>query len=231
MLAAFAPFLLFAAFLLLLLVSLSVPIIKAIYLFHLVAHPSSSLPGISASGSAWFGVWGYCVSPVDVSVVGTNVGTSAQCSKTMLGYDLNSTILAALQVSGVILSSGAISRAISAVLVLHPIACGITFLALVASFFIIRRRSDGEISRGASLITVIVGLLAALLATVVFVVDVVFVAVVRDRVKGESDGVLALNWGNAVWMVLGAALALWLALVGVCAGFCCRRRYQRANKY
>ena len=65
MLVAVAPFFYLVAFTLLLLVSLSVPIIKAIFLFHLVGHEASSL--YSATGSAWFGVWGYCISPVDVS--------------------------------------------------------------------------------------------------------------------------------------------------------------------
>lgn len=67
MLAAITPFMCFVGFLLLLLVSLSVPIIKAVYLFHLVGHAGISLLDVSAGGSAWFGVWGYCVSAIDVS--------------------------------------------------------------------------------------------------------------------------------------------------------------------
>lgn len=61
MLAAITPFLLLAAFLLLLLVTLSVPIIKAIYLFKLTAKVSGILDS-GAGATARFGVWGYCVS-------------------------------------------------------------------------------------------------------------------------------------------------------------------------
>ena len=67
MLAAVTPVLLFIAFLLLLLVSLSVPITKTIYLVQLVADVSSGILKSSASGSVNFGVWGYCFSGVDVS--------------------------------------------------------------------------------------------------------------------------------------------------------------------
>lgn len=66
-LAAVSPFLNFVAFLLLLLVSLSVPITKSIYLFQLTAKASSSLFNASANGNARFGVWGYCLSAIDVS--------------------------------------------------------------------------------------------------------------------------------------------------------------------
>ncbi|PCH38107.1 hypothetical protein WOLCODRAFT_52725, partial [Wolfiporia cocos MD-104 SS10] len=171
MLAAVTPF---VAFLLLL---LSAPIIKAVYL---VAHATSL---VDASGSVWFGVWGYCISAVDVS-----------------------TILAALHATDL-----NVSRTISAVLVLHPIACGFTFLALLASFFM---RPDRRPSRGAAVLTLITGPLAALNSTVVFV---------RHRVRSKSDGVLTLNAGRDtfliwVWMVLGATVALWFALVGACAG-------------
>lgn len=62
MLAAITPFFLFVAFLLLLLVSLSLPIIKSIFLFRLTANDTASFlhASASASGEVRFGVWGYC---------------------------------------------------------------------------------------------------------------------------------------------------------------------------
>lgn len=67
MLSAITPLLLFIAWLLLLLVSVSVPITKTIYLFNLIANISSGILRSSATASAKFGVWGYCYSGVDVS--------------------------------------------------------------------------------------------------------------------------------------------------------------------
>lgn len=62
----------------------------------------------------------------------------------------------------------------------------------------VHRRPGSGLSRGASLLALIAGILAAVLATVVFLIDVIFVAVVRHRVRSESDGALTLTWGNAV---------------------------------
>ncbi|KAH9857021.1 pali-domain-containing protein [Lenzites betulinus] len=223
MLAAITPFFLFVAFLLLLLVSLSLPIIKSIFLFQLTANSSASLLDSSASGQVRFGVWGYCTSAITVEVVGINHETAGQCSSTRLGYQFDSNVANALHVSGF---SDTISRTLSAVLVLHPIACALAFLALVASLFITRRRSPHTVSRPAALTTLLVGLLAAVIATVIFLLDVIFVAVVRHKINDESHGVLGLGWGNAVWMTLGATIALWGSVVGSSMGLCgVGRRY------
>ncbi|KAI0831452.1 actin cortical patch SUR7/pH-response regulator pali [Trametes gibbosa] len=207
MLAAITPFFLFAAFLILLLVSLSLPIIKSIFLFQLVANSSASFLDSSASGEARFGVWGYCTSAITVD--------------TQLGYQFDSTVANALHVSGF---SDTISRTLSAVLVLHPIACALTFLALLASLFITSRRSPYTVSRPAALTTLLVALLAAVIATVIFLLDVIFVAVVRHKINDKSHGILQLSWGNAVWMTLGATVALWGSVVSSSMGLCGVRR-------
>lgn len=67
MLAIITPILLFIAFLLLLLVSLSVPITKTIYLFKLLANVSAGFLKSGVSGNVQFGVWGYCFSGVDIT--------------------------------------------------------------------------------------------------------------------------------------------------------------------
>lgn len=64
-LSLLTPFLLFVSFLLFLLVSLSVPIIHSIYLFTITSHFKEL--GVSVTGNARIGVWGYCVSEVDLS--------------------------------------------------------------------------------------------------------------------------------------------------------------------
>ena len=61
------PLLVFVAFLLLLLVTLSAPIIHSIYLFLLSADVSVSLIQASARTAVKFGVWGYCTSGLDVA--------------------------------------------------------------------------------------------------------------------------------------------------------------------
>lgn len=62
------PFLFFVSFLLVLLVSLSVPIIDTIALFNINGYAGVSFldTGVSLTGHVSFGVWGYCIAPVDV---------------------------------------------------------------------------------------------------------------------------------------------------------------------
>ena len=65
LLAAFATFL---ATLLLLLVSLSVPIIKSVELFDLsINYRDNSLTSSGVNAVVQFGVWGYCRSAIQVS--------------------------------------------------------------------------------------------------------------------------------------------------------------------
>ncbi|KAH8106714.1 pali-domain-containing protein [Cristinia sonorae] len=222
---ALAVLLLLIAFLLFLLVSLSVPIIKSIYLFKLVADVSSSLFNASAKGSARFGVWGYCLSAVDVSVVGIDHDTDAQCSRTHLGYTFDSTVAKALHVNGI---EDTISRTLTAVLVLHPIVCGFTFLALLSILFFRVRGS----TRGTAICAVLTTILAAILATIVFVIDIAGVYVARGKVNDETDGAIHMSPGNAVWMTLGATISLWLAFVAVWIGVLVgRRRPRSTDKY
>jgi len=229
--AALTPFWIFSAFLLLLLVSLSVPIIKTIYIFKLVADITVSVLSSSASATAVFGVWGYCTDGISVSVLGEHDTTAGECSKTHLGYDINPIIGDLLQSQGY--NPSLVSKGVIAVLVLHPIACGLCFLALLTSLVMLR---PTRISRGASICTLLVGLLATVVTTAVFLIDVIVVAVVRHKIKNETDGDVTLNWGNAVWMTLGATIAMWLALVGACAGICefggrYTRRSRKAGTY
>ncbi|KAF8969969.1 actin cortical patch SUR7/pH-response regulator pali [Flammula alnicola] len=224
--AALTPFLVFAAFVLLLLVSLSAPIIKPIYLFRLSGNVSSSLLKSGASGSVNFGVWGYCISGINVAVVGVNRQTDGQCSKTHLGYTFDSTVANALNANGL---ENIISRTTTSVLVLHPVTAGLAFLTLLISLFILRRGSNGT-SRFPSLITMGLGSFTAFLTTVVFLIDVILVAVVRKRVRDATDGRITMVWGNAVWMTLGAAVALWLSTFGACCGILgCGRRRKRST--
>jgi hypothetical protein len=97
------------------------------------------------------------------------------------------------------------------------LACALTFLFLLATLYALARRNAAP-RRGASCGTIVLGLLAALLTTVIFLVDVILVAVVRSHIRKDTNGLVSLGWGNAVWMTLGATIALWLALVSACLG-------------
>jgi len=221
------------AFLLLLLVSLSAPIIKSIYLLSAGVNIDSSLLKSGANGSVRFGVWGYCISAVQVSVLGLDEKTNSKCSKPHLGYDINQTVASALDISGF---TNAVSKSLTVALVLHPVACGLAFLALLTSLGMIRR-SPSAGTRLFSIITLAIGTLAGVFATIAFLIDVALVAIVRDKLndalkKDHLQGDASLNWGNAVWMTLGATIALWAGVVGAGAGICaCGRHRKQRDTY
>lgn len=60
-------FLVFVAFLLLLIVSLSAPIIQAISVLDVAANLQAGLLSTAVSGNVKFGLWGYCVSDINTS--------------------------------------------------------------------------------------------------------------------------------------------------------------------
>jgi len=55
--------------------------------------------------------------------------------------------------------------------------------------------------RRASLVTIFIGILAALMSTIIFFIDLGLVLTVRNKVKNATNGDLQLNWGNAVCLL------------------------------
>ncbi|KAI4527501.1 hypothetical protein K525DRAFT_217120 [Schizophyllum commune Loenen D] len=200
MLQSISPLLTFPAFILLLLVSLSTPIIKSIHLFSVTSELSTNVFGadVGVSGYANFGVWGYCTSNIEISGVS----------------DLQDTI----------------SKVTTAALVLHPIACGLTFLAFLVSVLMVCRGRDGP-ARLPSICSLLWGIFAAVLTTAVFLIDIIFVAIVRNKVRDKSDDQVDLHFDAAIWMVLAAAVALWISLIGGCCGVCACGGRGRKEKY
>ncbi|KAI0748263.1 pali-domain-containing protein [Daedaleopsis nitida] len=216
MLSKIASLFFLVSFLLLLLVSLSTPIIKSIYLFQLSAQASSSLFNSQASAAVRFGVWGYCSSGTDVQVLGSDHTTAGQCSKPHLGYTFDQNVAQALHVDDL---TDAISATLSAALVLHLVDCILTFIAFVSSLFVRKWRPAAftyrvnSYSRPWLLATLIVAFIAAILTTVAFIVDLVFSSIVQNKISDEARGILHVSRGNAVSMTIAAAVLLWVAIV------------------
>lgn len=96
--------------------------------------------------------------------------------------------------------------------ILHPIASGLSFLALLAGIF-------------TSIPALFLALLAFLAAVVVTVTDFVGWAIVRGKVNGVSGA--EASFGNAIWCVLAAVVVLLFAVFAVCLGCCGGRRRER----
>ena len=77
-------------------------------------------------------------------------------------------------------------------------ACGLTFLALVLSLFMLSSSTPRFGTRVCSGTTLAASILATLLTTLIFLFDVIFVAVVRNRLNDELDGQVKATWGTGV---------------------------------
>jgi len=220
-----APFLFFIAFLLMLLVTLSVPILKSIYVFDISAFVSVGSGVLSASASeiVKFGIFGWCSSALSANVLSFSVDEPAQCSKRHLGFTVSPELQKVLSTINEQDLVDVIQKALSVVLILHPIACGIAFLALVFSLLALLRHH----TRAWDLLATLVGVLAAFLTTVIFIIDIVFVLIAKSKLHQKTEGHASVSWGNAVWLTLVAAICAWIACVGACWGVIRGRRERK----
>ncbi|KAJ3994514.1 hypothetical protein F5050DRAFT_1773755 [Lentinula boryana] len=208
-------FLLLAAFVLLLLVGISLPIVHPVYIIRVYATPSG--PATSLGTELRFGVWGVCaysqLNPPSV------LNDDGLCYGPRLGYQdvIPSVILAQIG-----LSQGLIDAALKGllvVLIIHIVAAGFSLAGLFTSLFLA--------SHSMTILSLLLSVITAILSTVVFVIDIVVAAVARVKIPEFSND-LSVGVGNAVWMVLGALVASWLGVIFLSARacFCCgvRRR-------
>lgn len=184
-----------------------------------------------ARASVQFGVFGYCIPAVELFILGSNRSQGGRCSPAKLGYQFDSTVANVLQADRI---TDVISRTTTAAFVINPIATGLTFLAFLVSLFMLRQapsRTGHGPSRWASFFTFGIGILAALLTTVAFLINVIVVAIVRHKLQNTLGDSVTLSFGNAVWMTLGASVALWIANFGAIWGVICGRRRKHAETY
>jgi hypothetical protein len=218
-------FLHLAAFILLLLVGLSLPIIHPVYIIQVFAPPSTQ-PASNLATELRFGVWGVCAySQLSTPSVLHNNGL---CYGPRLGYAniIPTSLLTEIGLTQAILND--VLEGLLVVLILHIVAAGFSLLSLFTSLFLA--------SHAMSILSLVLTVITAILSTVVLTVDAVIVAVAKDKIPALTDGGLAVDVGNAVWMVLGALIASWLGIVLLSAKacYCCgvRRKYiDDSNEY
>ncbi|KIO20264.1 hypothetical protein M407DRAFT_245892 [Tulasnella calospora MUT 4182] len=108
------------------------------------------------------------------------------------------------------------------VLVLHPIAAGFAFLAVVFGL------CGAASHRVGTIIMSVAASLATIITLVVWVIDMVLFGITRNKLRGQG---YPAQYGNANWLVLGAFIAL---LLGTCTSFFGifgSYRTKRANRY
>jgi len=152
----------------------------------------------------------------------------AVCSETRLGYDVDPALL---QLTGYPSLAQAVLKGLTVVLILHPVACGITFFSFLLSFLVACRPST---SHAVPIITLVLSIFPLFITTIAFGIDLGLVLICRSRVSSATGGSLAVRWGNGVWMTCAAWICLWISLFGLsavacyCCG-CCGSRPQDAQ--
>jgi hypothetical protein len=132
------------------------------------------------------------------------------CFGPQLGYNIPTTVTNLAGVSPSLVQ--AIEESLLVVLVLHPVAGALSFLGILWSLFLE--------SHPAAIFTLIVAIVTAIVASVVFAIDLALVIVARNELSSLPAFYLAVDWGNAVWLVLVAVLMTWLAVISLSARVC-----------
>ncbi|KAF4455524.1 palI [Fusarium albosuccineum] len=205
----FGAFLLFAATVLLVVVDITAPVVNDIAILKIDLNSSG------ARGSEInFGTFGYCL-------IRDNADDS--CSKARIGYNPADVIQSAVGSNDVDLSNAAedAAKALTHVMVLHPVATGLCFIAFLLAL--------GAGTLG-SLMSSLVALLAFFVTLVALACDFAGFAIIKRKVNDASNEISA-SWAVGIWLVLVAAI---LALAGTVIVFftCCsgRRRRNRESK-
>ncbi|KAI1199469.1 pali-domain-containing protein [Nemania serpens] len=206
-------FFLFAATILLIITDISAPVVSDISILKIelgtnrgssvFRDDDDNIPTIT------FGTFGYC----------TNGVANSGCSSSRIGYDPVAVI--ERSVNDVSFSDYAhdTARALTKVMVLHPIATGLAFISFALSL-------------GAGLVGSFLAALGAFVSFVVVLVvvvtDFVSFAIVRSAVNDSSSAVVA-SWGPAAWTTLVAAILCLLATV-ILLFTCCSARIHRRRE-
>jgi hypothetical protein len=149
------------------------------------------------------------------------------CIGPELGYNIPPDAIAVASKAGISSSVvGILLHALVVLLVLHPIAAGLSLITFVNSLFLGHHT--------VSIVALIWSVITALVSTIVFAVDLALVIVARNNVKVIKVANFEVTWGNGVWMVLTATIFTWVGviLLSARACYCCYKpRWDCAPDY
>jgi hypothetical protein len=184
-------FLLFAAAILLLVTTISAPVIGDIAILKVMLTNRTDI----RNSSVTFGTFGYCV--LDVAPIATD---QDQCFPKHIGYD-PAEIMSVIDHTTFDKAATDTTKALTRVMILHPVACGLAFiaffLALGAGFF-------------GAIFASLVAAVAWLVTLVVMVIDFVLFGIIKRHVNHDGSGSNAY-FSVGMWTILAAMIVLFFA--------------------
>ncbi|KIM31268.1 hypothetical protein M408DRAFT_320236 [Serendipita vermifera MAFF 305830] len=211
------PSLLFIAFILQLLISLSIPIIKASLLTQCSRQPielfelhikTAAVEGPN-TGEMRFGLYGFCF----LNSYNSGIWDYGVCTAPRIGYTIDSAILSTIGISQT--DYALISKALTSFLVVHSLVACMTFLSMVPGFM--------PFWNPFRVTSLTFNIISAVLSTLVAAVDLAIVIVAQQKlttlIQQQGDSIahlgieVSLSIGVAPWMGLAAAIVLWAAVI------------------
>lgn len=199
----FGCFLLFVASILLVITTISAPIVNSISILRVdLAQNSSSIT---------FGTFGYCVL--------NSAEGGDWCTGRHIGYDVSNELVRA-ESTGFSEAASNTANGLTNVMVLHPVACALTFISFLIAC------GAGLIG---SLLGVIVAFIAWIVTLVVMAVDFAAFGIVKNDVNGDGTGSVA-SYGSAMWCLLAAFVIQFFGMVIVFFTCCSARRQKNRDR-
>ncbi|KAF2207276.1 hypothetical protein CERZMDRAFT_115280 [Cercospora zeae-maydis SCOH1-5] len=141
------------------------------------------------------------------------------CTGRHIGYEPSRQMANSLHIPYQDVSSGT-SDALTRVMVLHPIACGVSFIAFLLSI-------------GGGIIGSLAGALTAgfawVLVLIVMATDFTLFGIVRHHVNENGLSVARASFGDAMWLLV-ASFVLLFAGMGILLFTCCVARKEKNRK-
>ncbi|KAI1140177.1 pali-domain-containing protein [Hypoxylon sp. FL0543] len=201
-------FLLLAATVLLIITDISAPVVNGISMLRVDLNTrqtsSTNFPSLT------FGTFGYCVR--DTTASGQDF-----CSQSHVGYNPASVVEQNVQNVDFSDASTDTSKALTRVMILHPIATGLAFIAFLLAL------GAGVIG---SLLASLVSLLTFIVTLVALICDFVAFGIIKAEVNNANNGSRAV-WGAASWTILVSAICSFLATFIVFFTCCSARIHRR----
>ncbi|KAI1308575.1 pali-domain-containing protein [Xylaria venustula] len=212
----FGTFFLFAATILLIITDISAPVVSGISLLEINVGTSQGSTLFNdnddRSPSITFGTFGYCARDFTSS-------SSTSCSKSHIGYDPVAVVERNVGDTSFSDYAHDTSRALTKVMILHPVATGLAFISFVLAL------GAGFVG---SFLAALGAFITFLVTAVVVITDFVAFSIVKHAVNNSSADVSA-SYGAASWTTLVAAILCLLASI-ILLFTCCSARIHRRRE-
>jgi hypothetical protein len=143
----------------------------------------------------------------------TFFNNNGKCVGPQLGYTIDPRIIAVVTNEPEL--ANLILKALTILLVFHPIAAGLAFLTLLPII-----ASCCVFHTAPWIISLVLSVLTAIMSTIVFAADLALVLVARHKLREQHTVNVTISFGNGVWIVLVSTFFTYVAMILLAARVC-----------